>query len=214
MKPELSLLNRLKEMFKSQLRFVLTFAMLAFAFTMVNSQTTMPEELNKSTLKEQLKYLEEHTRIYENYRAVREDMFQKIKGNVSDSLSVSQKKIVVLNNKTAELNRTIDSLNTTLETTKTDLEDMTRTKNSIKVLGIEVNKSTYNTIMWIIVAGLAGALVMGFLAFKRNLVVSNNTRKESLELKDEFETYRKTTREAREKATREHFNEIKKLKGG
>lgn len=214
MKPELSLLNRLKEMFKSQLRLVLTCAILVFAFTKVNSQTTMPEELSKSTLKEQLNYLDVHTRIYENYRAIREDMFQKVKGNVSDTLLALQTKIVALNNITTALNHTIDSLNTTLETTKNNLEEMTRTKNSIKVMGVEFNKTTYNILMWIIVAGLAGILVIGFLAFQRNLIVTSNAKKELYDLKDEFETYRKTTREAREKATRDHFNEIKKLKGG
>ena len=53
----------------------------------VNGQTTMPDVLLKNTMKEQLNYLEERTKIYENYRAIREDMFQKVKGNISDTLS-------------------------------------------------------------------------------------------------------------------------------
>jgi hypothetical protein len=39
------------------------------------------------------------------------------------------------------------------------------------------------------------------------------TKKEFQDLKVEFEAYRKTSREAREKLTMDHFNEIKKLKG-
>ena len=179
-----------------------------------NGQATMPDELNKNTLKEQMNYIGEHTRIYENYRAIREDMFQKIKGNVSDTLSAAKSTIVRLNNLTSTLNHTIDSLNTTLETTKTKLENITRTKNSIRLLGLEVNKLIYNTIMWTIVAGLVAILVIGFLVFKRNLSVTINTRKEFRELKDEFEAYRKTSREAREKMSMDHFNELKKLKGG
>ena len=88
---------------------------------------------------------------------------------------------------------------------------MTRTKNSIQVAGIEVNKPTYNKIMWTILAALVAALLIGFLAFKRNLSVMSTTKKEFQELKTEFEAYRKTSREAREKLTMDHFNELKKL---
>ena len=198
----------------SEIRSVLIIVILIMVTGKGNGQATMPDELNKNTLKEQMNYIWEHTRIYENYRAIREDMFQKIKGNVSDTLSAAKSTIVRLNNLTSTLNHTIDSLNTTLETTKTGLEDITRTKNSIRLLGLEVNKLIYNTIMWTIVAGLVAILVIGFLVFKRNLSVTINTRKEFRELKDEFEAYRKTSREAREKMSMDHFNELKKLKGG
>jgi uncharacterized membrane-anchored protein YhcB (DUF1043 family) len=67
--------------------------------------------------------------------------------------------------------------------------------------------------MWTILAGLVAMLLVGFLIFKRNLLIMNTTKKEFQDLKVEFEAYRKTSREAREKLTMDHFNEIKKLKG-
>ncbi|MCX6256264.1 MAG: hypothetical protein NTV31_17580 [Bacteroidia bacterium] len=204
----------MKEMNQSQIRGVLMIVILAMAVIKVNGQTTMPDELNKNSLKDQLNYIEQRTRIYENYRAIREDMFQKIKGNVSDTLSAAKSKIAGLSIMTFTLRQTIDTLNTTLETTKTRLEEITRTKNSIRVLGLEVDKLTYNSILWTIVSGLVVILALGFLIFKRNLSVTLNTKKELRELKDEFEAYRKTSREAREKMSMDHFNELKKLKGG
>ena len=72
---------------------------------------------------------------------------------------------------------------------------------------------TYNTVMWIIVAGLVVILAVGFLAFKRNLIVNIRTGKELKELKEEFEAYRQSSRIAREKMSMDHFNELKKLKG-
>jgi len=204
----------MKEISHSQIRFVSILALLVMTFMKLSGQETMPDVLNKNTLKEQLNYIEERTRIYENYRAIREDMFQKIKGNISDTLSAAKRKIAGLSNTTLKLNHTIDSLNTALETTKKILEDITRTKNSIRLLGLEVNKLIYNTIMWLIVAVLAAILAIGFLVFKRGLLVSVKTKKELQELKDEFEAYRKTTREAREKMSMDHFNELKKLRGG
>lgn len=203
----------MKEINLSGIRSVFTFAILSLTIGNAYSQTSLPVELSKNSMKEQLNYLEERTRIYENYRAIREDMFQKIKGNVTDTLSLAFNKIELLNTTKIKLNQTIDSLSTTLTETKTSLEDITRTKNSIKVLGIEVNKLTYNTLMWTIVGILIAILLLGFLIFKRNLILTLNTKKEFSELKEEFETYRRTTREAREKMSMAHFNELKKLRG-
>jgi chaperonin cofactor prefoldin len=177
-------------------------------------QSAMPDVLLQNPLKEQLNYLEEHTKIYENYRAIREDMFQKLKVNISDTLNKTNSKIAGLNKTKSVLNLTIDTLRTNLESTKSRLEEMTRTKDSIRVIGIEVNKLAYNRVMWTIVAGLVAALLIGFLIFKRNLSTILNTKTEFKELKDEFEAYRKTSREAREKLTMDHFNEIRRLKSG
>ena len=197
-----------------QIRCLLIFAVLVITVMKVTGQTAMPDILIKNSIKEQLNYLDEHTRIYENYRAIREDMFQKIKVNVSDTLSAAKSKIAGLNKSTLNLNLTIDSLRKTLETTKTRLEETTTSKNSISVIGLEINKLTYNKIMWTLLAGLVALLLTGFLVFKRNLSVIFSTKKEFQELKNEFETYKKTSREAREKLTMDHFNEIKRLKGG
>jgi len=200
-------------MSKPQFRYLLIISMLFLVIMNVKGQTTMPEVLYKNSLKDQLNYIEEKTRIYENYRAIREDMFQKLKGNISDTLFSATNKIAALKNTTSGLNSKIDSLKTLYSTTNTELENVTRSKNSIKVMGIEVNKQSYNTFMWTIVAGLIAVLALGFLVFKRNMAITHNTKKELLDLKNEFEAYRKTTREAREKMSMAHFLELQKLKG-
>ena len=192
----------------------MSLAVVVISVIKVTGQVTMPDILQKSSLKEQLNYIEEHTIIYENYRAIREDMFQKIKRNVTDTLSSLNIKIAGLNKTASALNRTIDTLRTNLSSTQTRLEEMTVTKNSIRVAGIEANKATYNKIMWTILAGLVATLLVGLLVLRRNLSVMSDTKREFQELKTEFEAYRKTSREAREKLTMDHFNEVKRLKGG
>ncbi|MDQ1297048.1 MAG: hypothetical protein QG611_1027 [Bacteroidota bacterium] len=191
----------------------LIFAAMVMVVIKVTGQTILPDELTKNTIKDQISFIEERTRIYENYRAIREDMFQKINRNFIDSLSLAKGRIDGLNNLALTLNRTNDSLNILLETTRRSLEEITTTKNSIRLLGMEINKVTYNSVMWIIVAGLVVLLAIGFLAFKRNLIVNIRTGKELKELKEEFEAYRQSSRLAREKMSMDHFNELKKLKG-
>lgn len=194
-------------------RFALIFIVMIMLPFMGKSQTTMPEMIVKGSLKEQMDFIQEKTRIYEDYRAIREDMFQKIKVNALDSLKAAKTEISTLKTSAREQNFTIDSLNSSNVTVKADLYKMTKTKNSIKLLGIEINKAAYNAVLWTIIAALAGALVIGFLAFKRNHTVTAHTKREFEELKKEFEAYQKASREAREKMSMTHFNELKRLRG-
>jgi len=197
---------------KLQYRLISIIALALLMFNISYAQRPLPDELLNNTIEEQINYLEERTRIYENYRAIREDMFQKINSNVMDSLRAYKGEIVDLNATIRALNKTRDDLNESLEETKASLEEMTRTKNAISLFGLEVNKIVYNTIMWTVIGALLILLVIGFIAFKRNRIITVKTREEINELKDEFEEYRQTSRLAREKMTMEHFKEIQKLK--
>ena len=179
----------------------------------LNGQTTLPEELMKNTIREQINYIDEHTRIYENFRAIREDMYQKVNGNIKDSLAADKNRIKTLVGSVTGLGLTNDSLKLEIEAINKNLEEVTSAKNHIKVFGIQINKNIYNTIVFAVVAGLIFNLAVGFMAFKRNLFTNISTRKELKELHNEFEAYRQSTRIAREKMAMEHFNEIKKLKG-
>ena len=176
-------------------------------------QSTIPEILENGTLEEQLNYLEERTRIYEDYRAIREDMFQLVKKNSIDSLSSGKSRINSLIARNNNLSSEIDSLNNTLSLTRNDLDEAVRTKNTIRLLGMNLNKFAYNTIMWIITGVLCFLLVSGFLAFRRNISVTTETKKELEDLKNEFEEYRTKSRIEREKMSLDHFNEIRRLKG-
>jgi hypothetical protein len=200
-------------MSKSAFRFALIAAMAVSATTRGVSQIVIPEELVKGTLQEQMSYLEGKTRIYEDYRAIREDMFQKIKSNAVDSLTKAKNRISGFVTLTGHLNVRIDSLNSSLKVTKEELKEISRTKNSISVLGIKIDKTLYNNIMWIIVAGLVIILAIGFLTLKRNLTITFKAKKELKELGEEFEAYRKKTRLDREKMSMDHFKEVQKLKG-
>jgi len=188
-------------------------AILLAVATRVNCQNDMPDVFKQEPIPEQLKYLEEHTRIYENFRAVREDMFQIISKNTIDTLSKSTRKINALILRNNTLNNRIDSLKKAQEAFNAELTEVTRTKESISVLGLEINKKTYNTFMWTITAVLVALLLIGWFTFRQNRIITLRTKRDLAELKEEYEKYQKKTRLEREKMTIDHFNEIKKLRG-
>lgn len=188
--------------------------LLLFAMRVGSGQTTVPDVLYNGSLSDQMKYLDEKTRIYENYRAIREDMYQLIRKNSLDSLAKVKGQVALLAGMNRNLVITNDSLTTILNQAKNGLDQAIKTKNSIKVIGLDVNKNFYNSVMWIIIAALIFLLITGFLAYKRSISISKADRKELEEMKTEFESYRQKTRLEREKMSMDHFNEIRKLKAG
>jgi hypothetical protein len=198
---------------RSGIKLLLIVALLIPGTSLVKSQVTIPEELEKGTFVEQFGFVEDRTRIYDNFRAIREDMFQKLKKNAVDTLRKVKNEVTNYVKITSGLNHRIDSLRTALINTKDELYEINRTKNSIGLFGIQVNKITYNLFMWLIVAGLTSLLLFGMLAFKRSLSSTRNTKKELKELRQEFEEYRQKTRLEREKMSMDHFNELRKYRG-
>jgi hypothetical protein len=190
---------------------IVIFILTAVAATI--AQDGLPEVFKEGTIPEQLQYLNERTRIYENYRAIREDMYRSISRNTLDTLALSKSRITLLAEQNHTLQGRIDSLNKNLEAKVLELDEKTRTKNSIRVLGIEVGKAAYNSVMWTLLAVMAFLLVTGYLAFRQSRVASSATRKDLEELQAAFEEYRTKTRLEREKTAIEHFKEIQKLKG-
>ena len=156
-------------------------AVLLFKPALTSGQA-LPEILTTGTVKEQIDYVSDRTRIYDNFRAVREDMFQAITKNALDTLASTRSDILLLTGEGRKLNLRIDSLKRLLGDTRNELEEITKNKNSIEVMGVMLNKTTYNLMMW----GLAGVLIMlliiGWLSFKRSLVITRDTKKELEEL--------------------------------
>jgi len=197
---------------KSILIIGLAFLFLSFAPALNAQSNAIIAVLDSATLEAQLDYLETHTRIYNDFRAIREDVFQKTKKNVEDSLSREKLEVARLKSEISERDFQIETLNTDLSRTKTERDQAIRTKDSFMFLGIQLQKGVYNTIMWIIVLGLLLVGAFLFLLFKRGFAVNSQIKNELKTIQEDYEEYRKSSREKYEKLVISHHNEIMKLK--
>jgi hypothetical protein len=179
----------------------------------VRAQSRILAVLDTATLADQMNYVQEKTRIYEEFRAIREDVFQKLKKNALDSLNAEKQSVASLKETQAGLEQRIDSLNNQLASTKEDLNEVTKTKNSLVFIGIPMHKTAYNLLMWGIIAALLFLLIILVLMYKRDRIVTVQLKKDLNELKGEFETYRTSSRERMEKLVVSHHREIQRLKG-
>lgn len=173
----------------------------------------MPEVLEEGTLSEQYDYLHQRTNIYNNFRAIREDMFQKIRRNSLDSLRVAKSAILELNTQIGNQNQAQQSLQNELSQALSERDTAVRERDSLFLFGIAMNKTFYNLLLWTIIIGLLILLIIIFILFKRSHTITSQRTQELNELRLEYEEYRKTSRERFEQQSIDHFNEIKRLKG-
>ncbi|MEN8156196.1 MAG: hypothetical protein ABFS10_04545 [Bacteroidota bacterium] len=178
----------------------------------VRAQSPMPAVMDSAFLESQLDYVEENTRIYNGFRAIRNDIFIKMTGNAIDSLNKEKLEVARLNSEVTERDFQIETLNADLLRARNERDQAIRTKDNFTFLGIKLQKGVYNTIMWIIVLGLAGVVVLLFLMFKQSHLVTTQTKKELENIQEEYDNHRKTSREKYEKLVVSHHNEIMKLK--
>lgn len=191
---------------------------LILAFGLLLSPTKLAAQsgaiavMDSATLEQQLDYIINKTRIYDNYRAIREDVIQKLRKNVVDSLNVHILNEERLRSELDESGFEVNKLNTDLQRISQERDEAIRSKDSMTVLGIQMNKPVYNSVMWFIILGLALAAAILFVLFKRAHTVTREVRDELGNLQEEYESYRKTSREKYEKLVVSHHNEITRLK--
>ncbi|MEE4177603.1 MAG: hypothetical protein V2I46_08845, partial [Bacteroides sp.] len=142
------------------------------AFFPVNSALAQdaagePEDV---TLRGQYEEVQRRTRIYDGFRAIREDMFQDLRRQSLDSLNQARQRISALEGELQEVNARLDQQAGQLEEAEAARDQAIANKDSIPFLGKPLKKGFYNALVWSIIGILALlALVM--------LVVSRNARR-------------------------------------
>lgn len=202
-----------KSLLIQQVKYLVFIILLAFPGLFASAQYAMPEVMDTATFKQQMDYIQEKTRIYNDFRAIREDIFQRMKRNSLDSLADAKQTISSLNASIVKKDDEIGNLNRKLNSTEEQRDEAIKNKDSLSFLGIQMDKKFYNSLMWIIVAVLAVMLVVLFIIFRQNRVITVECRDDLEETKEAFENYKKEARERYEKLVVSHHAEIMKLKG-
>lgn len=192
--------------------FLLITALFLTNIQLLHAQSGAIALMDSAALEAQVDYIHENTRVYNDYRAIREDVFQKLRQNIRDTLFAARSEAIQLNSKISEQGAQLEILITDLIRANNERDDAIKNRDSLSFLGIQMKKGIYNTIMWLIVIGLAALALIMFSLFKRAHMVTREVRDELKSTRYEFEEYRKSSREKYEKLVVSHHSEIMKLK--
>ncbi|MGB0977351.1 MAG: hypothetical protein ACPGSG_10235, partial [Prolixibacteraceae bacterium] len=114
------------------------------------------------------------------------------------------------NSETVKLKAEVESLNNELTQTKEKLAQISEEKDSMSVMGMLVEKSTYQTILWSIIVILIAFSVICYMLFKRAHIVTRRTQEKLDDIQEEFETHRKRALEREQVLARKLHTEQRK----
>jgi len=193
------------------------FALLMFQVQNVfGQQEEEPLSLDGGTIDSQFEFLYKKSGNYnaegKRYEVVRLINLNKLRQNVIDSLKENSKNAAELKSTIDTHEATIASLNQQLDDTKNSLNSVTEEKDSISLLGAMVSKSTYNFILWTVIAGLLLLFLLFVYKFRNSNYLTQEAKTKLADLEIEYENHRRRALEREQKISRQLQDEINKYK--
>lgn len=183
------------------------FLLLLLTQVTFSQQDSIPES---NSLENQFDKIYRTSTTYQTYKVIGRDRFLELKKNVLDSLQkatseISEKQQLLI----AERNN-VKELNAELDKTREELAKTQEKENSISLFGAQLNKTTYNLILWLIIISLALALAFFVFKFSRSNVLTKKAQDDLVDVEQEFEMHRKKSLEREQKLRRQLQDEINK----
>ncbi|PHQ56952.1 MAG: hypothetical protein COC16_02300, partial [Lutibacter sp.] len=173
---------------------------------------TYKKFIDTGSVKNQFDYLINKSNKYSNYKVVRINWLNQIKSNVSDSLAVSKKEILI-NYVTINAQKdSIISLTSKIKDSENTINNLNIEKKSISFGGIQFNKGLFKTILFSIIGVLTFLLVLFISKFKRSNIITLQTIATLKEIEGEFDAHRKMALEREQKVMRKLQDELNKQK--
>ncbi len=171
------------------------------AFSQENSE--FGSSLNTGTIESQFEYIYRTSNNFQEYEVVKKSNLEALKSHILDSLKVYKDQIVMLKSeKTAQADSVL-LLSGELARTVKEKEEAIDAKESFSFLGMNIQKSLYSSMMWIIVAVLGGMLLFFSMQYFKSSGRIRKAQKDLEDLQGEFEQHRKNALDRERKLKRE-----------
>lgn len=198
----------------------LTFLALFLSLAMFSQSTDSKEDklsLTSGTLDNQFEYVIQKSSNWTNengltFHVIRTSWLSDLKKHTLDSLQVIKKDLNSSNITIKAQAKEIENLKISVTNIQNSLAQTKDEKDNIALLGAQMSKGSYSSIMWSIVGLLLAALLFFIYRFNNSNVVTKHAKQVLLDLEDEFEEHRKTAVEREQKIRRQLLDEINKQK--
>jgi LAS superfamily LD-carboxypeptidase LdcB len=148
---------------------------------------------------------------FKEYKVVKESDLKKLQANTDSYITELDLRIEELEKKVAVEQEAQEPLQKQLNAAQASVQRLDEEKASISVLGILIEKTVYNVIVWSIVAILGIALIVIYLQFKKSHVVTNHAKSELATAEAELEELRRKSIEEKQQLGRQLQDERNKL---
>jgi septal ring factor EnvC (AmiA/AmiB activator) len=148
--------------------------------------------------------------MYEN---VKRSMLLTLQAHTRDSINTLKTKLDNTNTVVSTQQKEINNLKNNLTKTQDTLDATNTEKDSMSLLGLQMSKTNYNLLMWLVVIALLVLLLVFIYKFKNSNVVTKAAKNALSEVEEEFEEHRRTALEREQKVRRQLQDELNKQKG-
>jgi flagellar biosynthesis chaperone FliJ len=148
---------------------------------------------------------------FKEYKVVKESDLKKLQANTDTYITELDERITQLEKNVAMEQEAQEPLQKQLSAANASVEKLGEEKASISVLGILIEKTVYNMIVWSIVAILAIALIVIYLQFKKGHAVTSHAKSELATAEAELEELRRKSIEEKQQLGRQLQDERNKL---
>lgn len=159
------------------------------------AQDTPLAEPQENTLQQQFRTLKERSNNYQEYKVVKENLLDQFYSNVRDSINTAQQRIQEAQNTIQAQQQEIARLQQEVEERQQAVEQSEYEIAHTQFLGIDVEKETYNFIVWGIILALLVVVAVAFMKYKSSNKVAVKKRNEYDALEEEFNEYKARSRE-------------------
>ena len=146
--------------------------------------------LKAQTLQDQYAEYYERASNWEDYKVIKAYQVKEFWGIVTDSLDMYRDNIHQANVRITGLDEKIKALETDIAGLKSSLEASNEINDSITFFGIDFKKAAYHTFVWVIIAGLAAAVVFIYLVFLRTRMLNKKLTRDNQYVNREFMDYK------------------------
>lgn len=181
------------------------FLLLLLALT----KNTQAQELN---IEGQFQDLIKKSNNYKGYKVVKKEKLYTLRSNVSDSIKSYKQEINTLDEEKEFQDSNIDQLTRELNSTKKELAVYKDKEKVIIVLGISIQKPTYNLFVFFGFSVLSLIIIILFLRYKNSFNIIKTTKEKLEETDNEFENFRQRSLEREQKIRRKLQDELNKHK--
>jgi hypothetical protein len=178
----------------------------------IYGQEVQKPGIGRGSIESQMNYIIYQSEKIDDLRMVKSWWLGNVKNQITDTLVMLHDSIAGLKYSLKSSNESVDSLQTMMNVINEELTDVTKEKNSISFLGIPMNKTFYNSIMWFIIGVLLLMLFIFIIMFKRSNVLTVKHKKDLQETRDEFEAFRKKALVREQQIVRDMYDEVLKYK--
>ncbi|MBA6155880.1 hypothetical protein H3Z83_05015 [Tenacibaculum sp. S7007] len=190
---------------------------LKILFILLFTQNIIAQNADKieqpNTVENQFKKLYKNSNNYQIYKVVKKNEYLSLQKSILDSIKVIKTDAASKQIKIDEQLKAITSLQTKIDTLKGDLSVSIEKEDSFSLLGMSLNKATYNTTLWSIIAGLLIGLAFFIYKFNNSNSVTRETKSLLVDVEEEFEKHKKNSIEKEQKLRRQLQDEINKQRG-